>query len=123
MQLALDLKPQGKRKIYKDLIYNLLPVKRPNALKRYPLSERNRPKGNVIYFLWNSGKLVYSGRSSNLSARLRKHRFNGKKFDSFSYFRIDEKLINRFGSNRNIERSVIQTFKPELNIYYKMTCK
>jgi excinuclease UvrABC nuclease subunit len=63
----------------------------------------------VIYFLFRENELVYVGKSNRLSSRLRKHKFNGKRFDEYSFQILKPEF----------EKMIIRTFKPILNIYLK----
>lgn len=93
----------------RSVLYAHSPIKRPGSLRKYNLGQRNRPKGKVIYFLWNGDDLIYTGQTTRLAARLRRHRFNGKKFDTFSYERLDNYY----------ERLLVGLFKPSTNVYLK----
>ena len=108
MQLFLPFKTDNY-KPSKTVYFQYVPVKRPRSLKRYPARGNNKPKGLVIYFLFNKGELIYSGKSNNLSRRFRRHRLNGKVFDQFSYTKVAPKY----------EKLLIKTFKPTLNKYSK----
>lgn len=108
MQLSFDLSVpiyRPKNSVYIDY----LPIKRPYALKRYAADCKIKPKGKLIYFLFNKNVLVYAGSTARLASRLRRHRHNGKAFDSFAVAPLP----------LYYERMIIKTFKPVLNIYLK----
>jgi excinuclease UvrABC nuclease subunit len=62
-----------------------------------------------VYFLINSGEIVYIGKSTNIDGRITQHSAT-KEFDSFSWIELD-------GTNlENIEAEYIMAFNPRLNI-------
>jgi len=108
MQLFFPLK-SNKYQPTKSPYYEHLPIKRIKSLKRFPVIGANKPKGEVIYFLFLEGELIYSGKSKNLARRFRRHRFNGKTFDEFAFTRLEPKY----------EKLFIKTYKPKANKYSK----
>lgn len=62
-----------------------------------------------IYFLIDSGRIVYVGQSIAVGSRLAAHLADGKKFDSVFSFETSQPLLDW------IESQYINTLKPELN--------
>lgn len=60
-----------------------------------------------VYFLINSGKVVYVGQSVNVYARIASH--HDKAFDSFAFIPCDKKILD------SLESLYIHTLRPALN--------
>lgn len=65
--------------------------------------------GTSIYFLCQSGKVVYVGQAENVHSRVIEHR-KDKKFDSIFYIRVAANRLNK------VETSLISYLQPEYNV-------
>lgn len=67
---------------------------------------------SAVYFLCQTGKIIYVGKTINLSARIGWHSAE-KKFDSVFYLPTQRKKLG------SLERHFIRLFKPRMNGHTK----
>jgi hypothetical protein len=68
-----------------------------------------------IYFLIRNGKIIYVGKSHNLSLRINQHRRAGVDFDSLTWFEAPQFYL------RDIESHYIHRIKPSMNTDTRLT--
>jgi len=79
-------------------------------LRSVPLeTDEGRDPLRGVYFLIRQDKIVYVGQSENIQERIKRHKINGKKFDSYSYILCLKDEIN------DLEKFYIDACNPELN--------
>lgn len=72
----------------------------------------NYESGTVVYFLCQTGKVVYVGQSINLTQRIQAHQSN-KDFDSVYYIRVPMNKLTE------VEHSLIELLKPKYNTFQR----
>lgn len=90
-----------KRKKKKDLSY----VIEHENLEKHKVSER---KICGIYFLYNSGQLIYIGKSLDILGRINQHT-KTKKFDRYSFEEVPKSELAQ------VEKACIEYYLPKLN--------
>lgn len=95
----------------------LIPKRTLEAMKRtrytrHEIVESAMPMSLVpcIYFLVRDGEVVYVGQTTNLAARLYKHRQRGVDFDSFAQMPCPAEDMDR------LEADYIDALLPEMNV-------
>lgn len=64
----------------------------------------------TVYALWDSNKIVYVGKSTNLHLRIGSHKSSGKVFDGYSYIRVSDRH-----EMDSVESFLIRTLSPKYN--------
>jgi excinuclease UvrABC nuclease subunit len=86
------------------------------------LASSNKLKGNCsgIYYLFDGAELVYIGKGWNCLFRLAEHtrKDSDKVFTPWNYIPIESD-----GMRNELERELIQTYKPKYNKTFKIHCK
>lgn len=115
-EARVDGMPQLRKVLSEHQILPLLPKKFREAMEK-----ANYTEGEIvasafpmeadigIYFLIRSGEVVYIGQTTNVLARVLKHRQLGKKFDSFSFIPCLPEHLNE------LERTYICLMMPDEN--------
>jgi len=107
--------PRKSKPIYKQARVSLDPVKLSGdtILTAAEIIAQRLPIPGIcgVYFLIDNGSIVYVGQSTNVLIRVNDHaREAVKKFDSFSYIKCEEHLLDRF------ESLYIHVFRPVNNV-------
>jgi hypothetical protein len=69
-------------------------------------------RNSAVYFLLRDGDVIYVGQSSDVMARISRHRREGKQFDSFAYMECEPEELDR------LESLYINAFVPPENLTF-----
>lgn len=98
---------QAEKEVRKEFLSNWQPPP--------PIPVNGNP--GVLYFLFREGHCVYVGQTKgSLQLRLKKHRNNGRDFDSYSYIETDAEALDR------LEAAYIFALRPEENRVVNLHC-
>ena len=78
------------------------------------------PEEAGVYILFNSGKIIYIGHSSNIYKRVKNHKLVQNSYRNSGPFELEcvYSLMSVYKA-RTLEKNLIQTVKPEYNIKSK----
>lgn len=91
--------------IRKDREHLVLPLDQLRALDL--VGKETRWSG--VYFLWRNSRLMYVGESKNIYARIREHKWEGKRFTHATYLYFQRQ------SKMEIEARYVMHYRPPLN--------